>query len=760
MKKWTSALLCLTLLLGLLGGCGSGEGSSAASASAPAQDSAAASQTESTMQGEKVTIDVDMNLQESKLSDIEEMDSSEEAQLSRASTGTSGSASSSGTTLNNVDYVMIYNPYIYHESDDSGNVLSKSLTTGDLGGQIVTGMNRAGGLETNDMPTMISQAQINVGFDDSDVDRSGVRAGGKDPSYKVGDTHEFFHMNKNATAREKDTFQCVYAGEHCYIWSMNNSISEKDAKSLAEQFDSNIYQKDVDAFGKARFTDNGGKVNMLFYPMQEGIGGFFCNFDIFSSGECPDVQAERKGFNTDHAIININSDMLNERMEFVQATLSHEFQHLICATDALYYEGTPWMETWLNESMSAYAEELIYPGRKEENNYNDVFYLSDSFREGQSLYNFDTDHDSTIGAYGAVYLYSKYINDLAGNDVFSKVHAYWRESYSADVTEAEALMNAVPSSVQKDIDSKYSYPSALSSGFDTDADQWMSKLTLDYFVKTLDMDFAGLSDVADQAHLLMLYSNAVPADIEGGGRIVVATQNGSYTVPSDADQGLVYIGLDQNFNVVTDPVYTVGSGSSNSGSSGKTGSSGNSGTSGGNSGTIGGTPTSSSSGFQWNKNTDAVVIGPASMGEPIQGMMDGFETALTGKKFKVQSVDKSEVAAITEWLNLAVASGDMDSVGALMVVLPSGTSSEMQNFYSSVQYCTENGTAVFFMSAEQPPATFPWVMWFDISGRFSSMEEFALFAAGDFQSVAQGITETMLESAQSNEYGTRLYFGN
>ena len=651
---------------------------------------------------------------------------------------------------------MIYNPYIYHESDDSGNVLSKSLTTGDLSGQIVTGMNRAGGLETDDMPEMISQAQINAGFDDSDVDRSGVRAGGKDPSYKVGDTHEFYHMNKNVTAREKDTFQCIYAGEHCYIWSMNNSISEKDAKSLAEQFDSKIYQQDVDAFGKARFTDNGGKVNMLFYPMQEGIGGFFCNFDIFSSSECPDVLAEASGYNTDHAIININSDMLGEDMEFVQATLSHEFQHLICATDAMYYADAPWMETWLNESMSAYAEELIYPGRKEENHYNDVFYLSDSFREGQSLYNFDTDHDSTIGAYGAVYLYSKYLNDLAGNDVFSKVHAYWRESYSADVTEAEALMNAVPSSVKKDIDSKYSYPSALSGRFDTDADQWMSKLTLDYYVKTLDMDFAGLSDVADQAHLLMLYSNAVPADIEGGGRIVVATQNGSYTVPSDADQGLVYIGLDQNFNVVTDPVYTVGSGSSNSGSSGKTGSSGNSGTSGGNSGTIGGTPTSSSSGFQWNKNTDAVVIGPASMGEPIQGMMDGFETALTGEKFKVQNVDKSEVSAIKDWLSLAVASGDMDSVGVLMVVLPSGTSSEMQDFYSSVQYCVENGTAVFIMSTEQPPATGQWVLWFDISNFVSSTEEFAVNVTGNFAGLAQELTDLLLENAQANSCRNRV----
>lgn len=102
------------------------------------------------------------------------------------------------------------------------------------------------------------------------------------------------------------------------------------------------------------------------------------------------MKAAADGINTDHAIININSDMLSEDIEFVQATLSHEFQHLICATDAFYYAQSPLMETWLNESMSAYAEELIYPGRKEENHYNDVFYLSDSFREGQSLYNFDT----------------------------------------------------------------------------------------------------------------------------------------------------------------------------------------------------------------------------------------------------------------------------------------------------------------------------------------------------------------------------------
>lgn len=211
-------------------------------------------------------------------------------------------------------------------------------------------------------------------------------------------------------------------------------------------------------------------------------------------------------------------------------------------------------------------------------------------------------------------------NDLAGNDVFSKVHAYWRESYSADVTEAEALMNAVPSSVKKDIDSKYSYPSALSGRFDT----------------------------------------------------------------------------------------------------------------------------------------DAVVIGPVSMGEPIQGMLDGFETALTAEKYSVFQDYNPTVADITESMNLQFVTGTMDSTGVLMVVLPSGTDAELEEFYSAVQYFTENGTAVFIMSTEQPPATGQWVLWFDISNFVSSTEEFAVNVTGDFAGLAQELTDLLLENAQANSCRNRV----
>lgn len=43
-----------------------------------------------------------------------------------------------------------------------------------------------------------------------------------------------------------------------------------------------------------------------------------------------------------------------------------------------------------------------------------------------------------------------------------------------------------------------------------------------------------------------------PADIEGGGRVIVALKNGKFEIPQDADYGFVYVGLDDNFEVITD----------------------------------------------------------------------------------------------------------------------------------------------------------------------------------------------------------------
>ena len=214
---------------------------------------------------------------------------------------------------------------------------------------------------------------------------------------------------------------------------------------------------------------------------------------------------------------------------------------------------SPFVRTWLDESMSACAEELCYPGIMNEGEYNLLMYLSDNYRKGQSLYNFDTESDDYIGAYGVVYLFEKYLCQHAGDDVFSKIHDYWKNSYRSDVTEAEALYAAMPQSFIDEINEKYSFPSSISMGFSGKEEEWMSKMTLDFYLEAISPELAELMEYTDGARRFMLYSEINPLDIQGGGRIIVATENGSFTIPDDAGKGLIFIGMDQNFNVVTEP---------------------------------------------------------------------------------------------------------------------------------------------------------------------------------------------------------------
>ena len=463
-------------------------------------------------------------------------------------------------TLKNARFVMIYNPNIFDEWDPL-SADTTSLFTGSIGSQIVTGISRSGELDPE--PTsgreMISPYDL-MGEDGADrLPRTGGRGGASDPVYSKNDTHSFYCNTPDMTARVKREFTCVYEGAHCYIWTFDGAIGETDAARIGAEFDETIFPADVAYYGVPRFTDNGGKVNILIYPLTSaGLCGFFYYYDNFASSEvygAPQELIDRLGPNTDHAIININSKILTSLGdEFVFSTLAHELQHQIVSSDMFYYYETPYMRPWLNEAMSMYAEDLIYPGINTEGHYNEFFYVSNNYREGQSLYNFTHDGDETLGDYGIVCLFGRYLDKYAGTDVFRNVHKYWRESYSADVTESGALYAAVPDAFLSAIDGKYAYPERLSASFERPEDEWMSKMTLDFYLETLNGEIAGLSEYAQTLQLDMLYAELRPVSIQGGGRVLVATENGSFTIPADADDGLIYVGLDENFNV-TEIIY-------------------------------------------------------------------------------------------------------------------------------------------------------------------------------------------------------------
>ena len=553
MKRKISLLLCTAMLAGTLSGCG------AAAPTAP--ETPAPEESQEAAGDEEISADLAKSLLE--MGDSFQASMAIDDVLNTVSAGggvyarqSAGGGNGGGFTIEDVDYVLIYNPYIYDQREKKSTT---NLYTGDFSSQIAVGTNRADDFELDMSANSPAQP------DAFDIEtQKGGRGPGMVETFKEGEKSQFYYCSSVANnQRKKAEFKCEYVGKNCYIWSLDGSVSAKDAKLFGEEFDSTIYDNDVKAFGEARFTDDGGKVNLLFYPMDvKGICGFFTNADIFSAGEVPKQYIEENGLNTDRAIININSDMVAVLgPKEVNSTVAHEFQHLICSSNALENPTSPvvMMSTWLNESMSAYAEELNYPGIKKESDYNICMYPSTNFRKGQSLYNFSIENDEYIGAYGAVYLFEEFIRHYDGDEVLTSIHNYWRTKPSEKLTESEALIGSVSDSFKKTVDESVEYPAEISKGFKSDADEWMSKLTLDFYLETLTPDLADLKDYSMDLRNLMIYDEKGATDIEGGGRVIVATQGGSYTVPSDADSDLIYIGMDKNFNVVTDVISSYNS---------------------------------------------------------------------------------------------------------------------------------------------------------------------------------------------------------
>ena len=461
------------------------------------------------------------------------------------------------TTANDIAYVLIYNPQIYDESSE----FNRTASTGDFGEWVDPDAKRASELDDDEQEiTTLSQADLMKGVDitpDLSQDRASVLL----PTYSVGDKHTFYYDfdNYNPGQAKQGVFECAYEGEYCYIWvKQGSSVDRSSVKACGNEFDKNIYTKDVQMFGEPRYADEGGKISILLHTMSiSSIGGYFWQTELYTSNEIDADSASYYKVNLDHAIIHINSDWIKQsKIRTAYSTLAHEFQHLINFSAALESYAGVCTSTWLNESMSGYAEEVQYPGIQLEDGRYDVYESSDLIRNGQSLYNFTTNttyFDFDIGVYGSVYLFSEYFSHLAGSDAFSKTLNYWRTTRSMTLDDAEALYHACSSSVVRKIESAFSYPSSIK--FDSKEQQWMSKLTLSFYMSMMKYD---TSDPAAYRYLdtrALLYDEINPAMIEGGGRVIVATKDGRFVIPASADKPLVFIGYDKDFNQITVPVY-------------------------------------------------------------------------------------------------------------------------------------------------------------------------------------------------------------
>ena len=440
------------------------------------------------------------------------------------------------------DYVVIYNP---------GTSTSSSVSTGTLTGLIETSVGTSAQMKgaskiDADRPYIID---VDGEFGYEDITK--IRDNPVKASYPVGTTKNFSITNYSPGGSSVQ-FKVLYVGEHCRIWTVTNesyypldTMNESYAETVAAEFDKN-FTRMSDSFGAFRDSNGDGKVNLMFYNIDDGwqpgqgyVAGYFWSGD-FSYNGLPMIHIDTyPGIQ-----YTTTSGETREDVTSCYGTFMHEFQHLI------NYSVTGGMDTWLNESFSGATEEMFYPGvglfnriQSWHNSYfsavADISNVASEFEynssynlhKGGSIYAWDNNGDDIYARYAIVMLFSQYLYTQTGGTTVYKTIMNSVKNGSSCTT---AIANAMGTTIAN-----------VAKGFFT------SMIANDGgengFIMQPGYDPTTVYNVENVYDLLApVVFTGTSASIYGGGFITVKPVNGVFNPPSGASSTLKYVGIKLN----------------------------------------------------------------------------------------------------------------------------------------------------------------------------------------------------------------------
>ena len=455
------------------------------------------------------------------------------------------------------DYVVIYNP-----SESS----SSSMSTGNMSGLINTTISAnmvdargEGEFASNEMyridvdQYLAEEARKLMGDKPLPPDGDGTKA----TSYNVGDTANFKISYYSPFSTSTVQFKVVAKGDHCYVWTPSSSgsnsypLSSADAQTAMQAFESKFDTMN-NSFGDHRIGNGDGRVNILYYNVTEAnpwtpgsnsgyVGGYFWSGD-YSSG------------NNNLPIIHIDTYPSvyynNNGVENTFSTLVHEYQHMI------HYNYAPNSHSWINETMSAAAEEICYPGSSIFSRimyYTGCEYSYNAFANppkeyaaqhanlhyGYSMYDWSNDLSDVLALYAQVSLFSQYLytQSTQGNAVFRAIlDELAKNSRNTFQTVCPTVLGMSASDFVRDfrialtantnrnvLDGKYGWE--LQQGYDPS-------------------EYYGIQNLYNLLGPIIFTDSSCL--IKGGGAITVKPVGGAYNPPAGADAGLRYYGITLN----------------------------------------------------------------------------------------------------------------------------------------------------------------------------------------------------------------------
>ena len=457
------------------------------------------------------------------------------------------------------DYVVIYNPSTSY---------SGSASTGNMSGLIETKIGeslsapKAG--ETPDRafridvdPEMAEEAKA-AGIDKPEAGDTGAAS----LSFNVGDTH-YFELNGTYCPLSSTNvqFKVLAKGDHCYIWTPTStqsnvwpldSIDPTFADIAAAEFDSKFDLMQSSFGNHSNGSQGDGRLNILYYNIDDGwqpgqgyVAGFFSASDLYSNNmpilnidTYPGVYYTRP-----------NGEVII-RIEDTFNTMVHEYQHLI------NYSECGYSDTWVNEMMSAAAEEICYPGssiaprvqswmnyRFSENDdwlnppAEHEYVSSWSLHNGYSMYDWSNylEMDDRLALYAQVSFFAQYIFTQYGNTTYRQLLV----QLASGKDFPQAFQTVTGQSASEFVQNFRIAMTANSSPEDYDG--------IYSFVPQEGYDPAEYHDVPNLYNLLApVVFTGSSCSIKGGGAITVKPVDGVYFPPSGASTSLRYFGITFN----------------------------------------------------------------------------------------------------------------------------------------------------------------------------------------------------------------------
>jgi hypothetical protein len=170
-----------------------------------------------------------------------------------------------------------------------------------------------------------------------------------------------------ATARSVGNRVAIYVDNNAPAGGYSNP----DLDRVRNLFDQYLYPIDTVAFGRESDIDGNGVVSVLLTPRVNALSpdcndtgrvilGYFFGADLLPRSSSNPGSNEAEVFfglvpDPGNAACTITTDEANSRLP---ATFIHEFQHMISFNQHVLVRGGVSEDTWLNEGLSHFAEEL------------------------------------------------------------------------------------------------------------------------------------------------------------------------------------------------------------------------------------------------------------------------------------------------------------------------------------------------------------------------------------------------------------------